>query len=445
MKTIIIGAVAAGMSAASKIRRTQYEAEVTVYERGGVVSYGACGLPYFVGQEIPDANKMIIRTKEQFEKMGITMRLFHEVMGVDVKKKVVLVKDLSTGRIFEDGYDHLLIATGASPVVPPWEGVTHPVVKTLSTIEDGEAIKELAKKRDVRNVVVIGAGFIGVELVEAFVGLEKKTTLIEYKNQVLPHFDKEMAYELQLEMERKNVLVRTNEKVVSLERISEDAVFVHTDKNQYLADLVIVSVGVKPNTAFLDGSGIKRLDNGAILVDQEMRTSVKDVYAAGDCATVYHRVKETMDEYIPLGTNANKQGKIVGAIISGEKGSFQSALGTSMIKVCDMEGAKTGLSEREAILGNVDYKAVTVKALNHASYYPDPKPITMKLLIQTKTRALIGAQAVGYEGTALRINTLALAIHTKTTVDELAWVDFGYAPPFSGVWDVIHIASNAMK
>lgn len=445
MKTIIIGGVAAGMSAASKIRRMRYDSEVVVYERGGTLSYGACGLPYYVGDEIVDSNKMIIRTKPQFEKMGMDIHLYHEVIGVDEKAKKITVKNLTTGAVFEDAFDKLLIASGASPVIPNWEGVNHPVVKTLSTIDDGKAIKEIIKEKNVKNVVIIGAGFIGVELVEAALGLEKNVTLIEFKNQILPHLDKEMAFELEGELKKQGACVRCNERVESLEAINERQVYVHTDKNQYMADLVMVCVGVRPNTRFLDKTRVELARNGAVIITPEMKTNVPDIFAAGDCASVYHQVKKHGNNYIPLGTNANKQGKMAGAIICGEKTSFTQALGTSMIKVCDMEGAKTGLSEAEAIMENFDYKTVTIQALNHAPYYPNPQPIKIKLVVDAKSRAILGAQAVGYSGAALRINTFALAIHTQIPVDEMGWVDFGYAPPFAEVWDAMHVACNAMK
>jgi NADPH-dependent 2,4-dienoyl-CoA reductase/sulfur reductase-like enzyme len=445
MKTIIIGGVAAGMSAASKIRRMRYDSEVVVYERGGTLSYGACGLPYYVGDEIVDENKMIIRTKPQFEKMGMDIHLFHEVISLNEVEKSVTVKDLSTGNVYVDHYDNVLIASGASPIVPDWEGINHPIVKTLSTIEDGKNIKAIIKNKDLNNVVIIGAGFIGVELVEAALGLEKNVTLIEFKNQILPHLDKEMAFDLETELKKNGASVRCNERVEYLEKIDEQQVYVYTDKNQYVADLVLVCVGVRPNTGFLKNTQIERARNGAVMITPEMKTNVKNVYAAGDCATVYHQVKKHSNNYIPLGTNANKQGKMAGAIICGEKAEFTQALGTSMIKVCDMEGAKTGLSEEEAIMENFSYKTVTIKALNHAPYYPNPQPIKIKLVIDQKTRTILGAQAVGYSGTALRINTFALAIHTKITVDEMGWVDFGYAPPFAEVWDAMHVACNAMK
>lgn len=444
MKVIIIGGVAAGMSAASKIRRTQYDSEVIVYEKGETLSYGACGLPYYIGDEIKDANKMIARTKKTFENMGITIHIKHEVINVDDTNKIVEVKNLKTGEIIKDNYDKLLVASGASPVIPNWKGINCENVFTLSTLEDGKRIKEAVNKPNIKNVGIIGAGFIGVELVEAMVGLNKNVTLIEFKNQIVPHFDKEMVIPLQDELISKGVILKLSEKVVEFEGNSNVNKII-TDKNSYDVDMVIVCVGVRPNTYFLKNTNVMLEKNGAVIVDKEMKTNVQDIYAAGDCATVYHRVLDTMNSYIPLGTNANKQGKLVGSILCDKKVKFNGSLGTVMIKVCDMEGAKTGLSEREAIMNNFDYKTIIVKANNHASYYPNPKPIVIKLVYDEKTKKILGAQLVGYEGAALRVDIFALAIHMGMTTEELGMVDLGYAPPFAGVWDAVHIACNAVK
>lgn len=444
MKVIVIGGVAAGMSAASKIRRNHYAAEVTVYEKGYDVSYGACGLPYYVGDDIKDPNKMIARHKEGFEKMGITVFTGHEVMAVDENNKTVEVKDLASGQLIVDTYDELIVATGAAPVKPPWPGIDLDYVESLSSLEDGKRIKKIIREKDIKSVVIIGAGFIGVELAEAALNQNKTVHLVEFKNQILPHLDKELVYPLEEELERHGVHVKTGEKVTELLGTGRVAQVV-TNKNCFDADLVVIAVGVRPSTSFLEGTSVKRLANGAIIVDKEMRSSSRHIYAAGDCATVYNRVKDDLQAYIPLGTNANKQGRMLGDVISGVSTRFAGVLGTSMIKVCNMEAAKTGLSEIEAIQGNYDYIKSQVKVANHASYYPNPLDMTIKLIADKKTRKLLGAQIVGYADAAIRIDIFALAIHTGITVDELAWVDFGYAPPFAGVWDAVHIAANAVK
>ena len=445
MKVIIIGGVAAGMSAASKIKRTQFDADVVVYEKGTVLSYGACGMPYLVSNVIEDPKKLIARSKEDFEKMGMTIHLQHEVVDVDANQKTVTVKDLVNNQTITDTYDKLLVATGASPIVPPIKGIDLPGIETLSTYDDGVKLKELfATRNDIKNVVIIGAGFIGVEMAEAMLEMDKNVTMVEFKNQILPNFDKDIVYPLQEELISKGVHLKLSEKVTEFKgngKVEQ----VCTDTNCYQADIVILSVGIRPNTGFLKNTDVEMLRNGAVLVNKKMESSVADIYSAGDCASIYHRVKDSFDNYIPLGTNANKQGRVVGEVICGMNSKFDGAMGTSMVKVADMEAAKAGLSEREAIEGGFEYKAVTIKSRNHAGYYPNPQRIIIKLVYDPKTYKILGAQIVGYKDAALRINVFALAIHAGVPTYELGMVDFGYAPPFAGVWDAIHIAANQAK
>lgn len=444
MKVIIVGGVAAGMSAASRIKRIKFDTEVVVYEKGHVLSYGACGMPYLISDVIKKPESLVARQKEHFEKMGIKVHLGHEVIDVDEGQKTLRIKDIASGNVISDSYDKLLIATGASPIVPGLEGIDLDGIETLSTYDDGIRIKSIVKEKSIKNVGIIGAGFIGVEMVEAMLELEKNVTLIEFKSQILPNFDKEVVAPLQEEIMRKGAHLKLSEKVVAFEgngRVSR----IITDKNSYDVDLVIMCIGVRPNISFMKNTTVKMLRNGAISVNKKMESSSPDIYAAGDCASVYHRVLDTMDAYIPLGTNANKQGRVVGEVISGKNSKFDGAMGTSFVKVCDMEAAKTGISEREAIENNFDYKSVTITSLNHASYYPDNTPLNIKVIYHADTKEILGAQIVGYEDAAIRINVFALAIHAGVKTYELSMLDFGYSPPFSGVWDAIHIAANQAK
>lgn len=444
MKVIVIGGVAAGMSAASKIKRQNYSSQVTVYEKGNDISYGACGMPYMISGVIESPETLVVRKKEDFEKMGINIKLNSEVIAVDESTKTVTVKDSITGQIFADNYDKLVVATGASPVLPPIKNIDLDGVFVLSSLEDGRRLKKELSSDHTKNVVIVGAGFIGVELCEAMREMNKEVTLIEFKNQILPNFDKDIVAPLQDELNKNNVFVRLSEKVTSFEG-SGKVTRVITDKNSYIADCVIMCVGVKPNTQFLKPTGIEMLTNGAIKVDKHMQTSIKDIYAAGDCSSVYHKVLDDLNRYIPLGTNANKQGRVAGEVVLGMNSKFDSSMGTSMIKVCDMEAAKTGISEAEAILNNFEYNAVTITSLNHAVYYPDSSKITIKLVYDKKTKKILGAQIVGEKDCAIRIDVFTVAIHTGMTTDEFAMLDFGYSPPFSGVWDAMHIAANQAK
>jgi len=294
--------------------------------------------------------------------------------------------------------------------------------------------------------VIIGAGFIGVELSEAMRTLGKQVVLIELKDQILPLFDREVVEPLHQELIAHGVALRLGEKVRSLEgdQTGRTVRQVVTDRGHYDADLVVVSVGIRPNTRFLAGTSVRLAPNGAAIVDGQMRTNVADIFAAGDCATVVHGILGT-DAYIPLGTTANRQGKVAGSVLAGEDAAYAHALGTTMIRVFEMEAAKTGLTERDARQAGLPFRTVSITANNHASYYPDSKPVHVKLVYRTDDWVLLGAQLVGYAGTALRVNTCAVAIQARMTVQTLGQVDFGYTPPFSPVWDPIAVACNAAK
>ncbi len=444
MKVVVIGGVAAGMSAASKLKRSKPDTEIIVYERGTYLSYGACGLPYYVSDEIKELESLVIRTKAQFEKSGIQVFDQHEVLEVDPEEKTIVVKDLQTGYLTRDTYDKLVVASGASPILPSWEGIDLENVFALSTLEEGQALKKAAGKADFQKVLIVGAGFIGIEVAEAMALMGKEVRLIEFKDQILPHLDKEMADILESELRSKGVSVHTDEAVEKL--LGQSAVEgVVTNKGSYDADLVVVSIGIRPNTGFFKDGRVEKLGNGAIKVNQKMESSHADIYAAGDCASVYHFLKDSNSEYIPLATNANKQGKLLGSVLAGEEVGFLGALGSSMIKVFDQEGAKTGLSEREAKDMGLAYQSKVIESSNKPHYYPGSQKVTVKLVVEKDTHKLLGGQMVGGEGTALRINTLAVAIHAGLTTEELGWIDFGYAPPFAPPWGPIQTACNVIK
>ncbi len=443
MKVIVIGGVAAGMSAASKISRIDKSAEIVVYEKNGFLSYGACGLPYYVGGFNNDYRRMIARTGEEFDSMGIKTFLKHEVEKVDFAAKTVYVRDLESGRTFPDTYDKLMISTGAASVMPPFEGKDLVGVHTLKTMEDGIFLKELAKLQEIKNVVIVGGGYIGIECADAFVHLGKKVRIIEAADRILTTFDDEMAEQAKNELVAGGVALHTGEKVKRF--LGKDYVGgVETDKATYPADLVIVAVGVRPSTGFLKDTGIKLAGNGAIIVNRKLETSVPDVYAAGDCILVYNR--ETGDDsFYALGTVANKCGRIAGANICGAGREFGGALGSAAIKVMNIEMGRTGLGEAEAAKRGIDYKTVLVKAYDHPAYYPDPTPILIKLIYEKGTKKLLGAQACGKKGAVMRIDVFAVAIHNGMTTEDLGMTDLVYAPPFAGVWDAVHIACNAAK
>lgn len=443
MRVIIIGGVAAGMSAASKIVRMDKTAEVIVYEKGGFLSYGACGLPYYVGNFNDDYRRMIARTQEQFNEAGIKTNLYHEIIKVDVEKKQVLIRNLKDGAMFIDKYDKLMIATGAASVVPPFPGVEMMGVHVLKTLEDGIFLKEYAANPDIKNVTIVGGGYIGVECAEAFLNLGKEVRLVEAANRILTPFDEELSEIALEELKRHGVQIHLNEKVKAFHG-TNIVKHIETDKGTYNTDLVIVAIGVRPNTAFLKDTGIRMAKNGAILVDRELRTSIDDIYAAGDCILVYNEAMQE-DSFLALGTVANKCGRIAGANITGEHQKFIGALGSAAIKVCNIEMGRTGLGEADAKRLKKRYKAVVVQANDHPAYYPNPTPLTIKIIYEEGTRKILGAQTCGKKGAVMRVDVFAVAIHAGMTTDELGMTDLIYAPPFAGVWDAIQIACNAAK
>ena len=444
MRIVIVGAVAAGMSAAAKLKRMKPEYEVVVYEKTDVVSFGACGLPYFVGGFFDDANNMIARSPEKFKETGIDLNIFKEVVAVNTNDKKLTVKDIKTGETFEDSYDKLMIATGASSIIPPIKNVELENVSTLKTMEDGIKVKELLSKKDINKVVIIGAGFIGLEAVEAAKKLGKEVTVIQSTDRVLNQvFDKEITDVLEEEIRSHGVNLHLDE--LATEFVGETKVEkVITNKGEIEADLVIIATGVRPNTSFLKDTGIDMLGNGAIIVDEYGKTSIEDIYSAGDCATIKNIVTNE-DMYVPLATGANKLGRIVGENLAGANNSFQGSLGSSCIKVMDMEAATTGLTEEKAKSLGLNYKAKFISDFNQTNYYPGRNKIYVKLVYDADTKVILGGQVAGFKDSVQRANVLAAAIFSKMTTNQLGMLDLCYAPPFARTWDVLNVAGNVSK
>lgn len=444
MKIVIIGGVAAGMSAASKARRADKTAEIIVIEGGQEVSYGACGLPYFISGANPDLDLMRIRRAEEFIRGGIDVRLGQEAVRLDTKRKVVTVKDRRLERTYQESYDKLVIATGAEPIVPDVPGVTADGIYSVKTLQDGEALSRRFSDPAITNVVIVGGGYIGVEMAEAAAAKGKNTVLIELADRILPSFDAEITTIVAREMTEKKVALHTDERLEQIKAPKGRLEAVITSKASYPADAVILALGVKPRTAFLAGTGIKLNERGAIIVDRKLQTNVADIFAAGDCATVYHELLDK-NVYIPLGTNANKQGRLVGENLCGAEREMPGVLGTASIKIFDLEAVRTGLTEQEARQNGIPVTSVFVEAPSHAPYYPNPTLIYIKLVYGKADRRILGAQLIGEQGAVLRGHVLAACIHARMTVDQIGWLDFSYAPPFSMPWDAVHVAANAAR
>ena len=444
MKVIIIGGIAAGMSAAAKFKRLSPNDDVVVYEKGDIVSFGACGLPYYVGGFFDDSNEMIARTPEAFREAGVEIHTKHEVTNVDFSNKKVTVKNLNTNEVLEESYDKLMIASGARAIIPPIKNIDLENVVTLKSMDDGNKLRELMSKEENKKIAIIGAGFIGLEAAEAAKYRGKEVTVIQLQDRVLQEvFDKDITDLLEEELRENGVNLLLSETVTEL--IGDGKVSkVKTNKREIEADIVILATGVKPNTDFLNCDEIKMIRNGAIVVDKYGRTSVEDVYAAGDCATINSLITDR-EIYVPLATGANKLGRIVGENLAGQNNSFQGSMASSCIKVMDMEAARTGLSEKEVLNLGFNYKTKFITDMNQTSYYPGRERIYVKLIYDAHTRVILGGQLAGYKDAVQRCNVLAACIYAKMTTEQLGMLDLCYAPPFSRTWDVLNVAGNVSK
>ncbi len=444
MRVIIIGGVAAGTSAAAKFRRLHKEAEIVIYEKNDIVSFGACGLPYFVGGFFDNSDNMIARTPEAFIKSGVDVKTLHEVTDIDFKNKKISVKNLKDNSIFEDYYDKLMIATGASGIIPPIKNCGLKNVHTLKSMEDGKALKSLFQDEKNKKVTIIGAGFIGLEAVEAAKKYNKEVSVFQLGDRILQDvFDKEITDILQEELISHDVDLYLEESVTEL--IGDEKVErVRTAKREIEADIVIIAAGVRPNTSFIKDSQLEMLPNGAIVVDNFGRTSIEDVYSAGDCATITQYVTGEKS-YVPLATGANKLGRIVGENLAGAEIEFQGSLSSSCIKVMNMEAGRTGITENKAKALNLNYKTVFINDMNQTDYYPGQSKIYVKLIYDAESKVILGGQVAGYKDAVQRVNVIAACIYGKLTTKELGMLDLCYAPPFARTWDVLNVAGNVSK
>lgn len=434
MHYVIIGGVAAGMSAAMEIIRTDDKAQVTVLERGEDYSYGQCGLPYVInGVIIPSVDDVVARTAKEFrERYQIDARVKTTVTSIDTEHQIVYGTDTETNREFQLSYDRLLIATGSDPVVPKWEGMALDGIHVLKTIPDTKGILNDLDE-NIKHVTIVGGGYIGLEAAESFRSLGKKVTLIQRGKQIASIFDQDMAELIQEKAKENGIQLVLGESVEGFtgdERVET----VIIDKQSRETDLVLLAVGVRPNTGFLKNTGLHMNKQGAIHVNNYMETNLKNIYAAGDCATQYHIVKQ-LDDHIPLGTTSNKQGRIAGANMAGNSLAFKGIVGTSIIKFFDLALGRTGITEKEANKLNIPYEVLTRKANSHADYYPGEETLHMKLLYHGKTNKLLGGQIIGKKGVDKRIDVLATALYSQMTVQQLVDLDLAYAPPYNGVWD----------
>ncbi|MDI3534468.1 MAG: hypothetical protein PWQ82_833 [Thermosediminibacterales bacterium] len=432
-KILIIGGVAAGTKAASKVKRDFPDSQVTIITKGEHISYAGCGLPYFLGKVIKEKKELVVRTPEEFKnEQGIDVLVKHEAVKVLPEEKKVIVKNLETGEEKEFEYDKLVLATGADPFIPPIKGVDLENIFTLRTVTDALKIRKLLDEGKVKKAVIVGAGLIGLETAENLTHRGVKVSVIELLDQILPPFDREIALLAQKHLNEKGVDIHTSEKVTSfVKNENSKEIIVKTDKGEIPADLVIMSVGVRPNIKLAKDMGLKIGKTGAIKVNEFMETSMPDIYAVGDCAESKNVINNE-PAWIPLGSTANKAGRTTGLNLMGtNKNSFKGVLGTSIVKLFDLNLAKTGLSEKDAAKYGFDIETVIVPAFDKAHYFPGNKLIITKLIADKKDHRVLGAQIIGEGVVDKPIDIIATAIHFGAKVEDLTQLDLAYAPPFS--------------
>lgn len=445
-RVVVIGGDAAGMSAASQLRRLQKKVEIIVFEKGAYTSYSACGIPYFVGGVVNDLNKLISRTPEEFqEKQNIQVHIFSEVSEIDPIHRTILGQNVKTGEPFSCSYDDLLITTGATPIFPDVPNAGASGIFGISSLESAFLLKREIEKSSPKKVVVIGGGYIGLEMAEVLhcrLGLD--VSVVERAPQVMGTLDPDMGYLVSESLREVGITVYLTESLSGFEVSGGRVSAVVTDKRTLPADLVVLGLGVKPNSKLAERAGLSLGIRGAIVVDDRMETSQKGVWAAGDCVQSVHIVSGR-PTHIALGTIANKQGRIAGLNLGGKDAHFKGVLGTAVCKICKYEVARTGLLESDLEQLGIAFFASTTESLTRAAYYPGSGKIIVKLLAERQTGKLLGGQIVGVEGAAKRIDIIATAITSGMTASEMIDLDLSYAPPFSPVWDPVQTCARVLS
>ncbi len=435
----IIGGDAGGMAAATQARRLDPSLEIVAFEKTPWTSYSACGIPYVVSGEVESIDQLVARSpQEHRDRSLIDVRLRHEVMGIDLAAGRLEVRDHGHGRTIQVPFDVLVLGMGARPIRPDLPGIGLPFVHGVQTLADATDLLHAAETHACRDVVVVGGGYIGLELAEAFVERRSNVTLVEGRPHVMGTLDPDMAEPIEEAMRKLGIDVRLGTKVTGFESGA-----VHTDNGTIRADLVILGIGVEPNSELAADAGIELGVRRSVRVDRRQRTSAPDVWAAGDCAESFHIVSRR-PVHVALGTVANRQARVAGSNIGGRYATFPGVLGTAITRVCGTEIARTGLNEREAAEAAFEYVVAAIDSTTSSRYMPNPPKITVKLLAERGTGRLIGAQILGGRGAAKRIDVAAAAITAEMDAQQLVDLDFGYAPPVSSVWDPLATAARVI-
>lgn len=440
MKVVIVGGVAGGASAAARIRRLDEKAEIVVFERTGYMSYANCGLPYYVGGVITEEEDLTLQTPESFwKRFHVDVRVLHEVTEINGEKRTVTVRSLESGKEYEESYDKLILSPGAKPTQPAMPGMDLDKIFTLRTVEDTLKIHRFIGEEKPRSAAVVGGGFIGIEMAENLAELGLQVTLVEYADHLLAPFDFDMACAVHTQMKSHGVNLMLQTAVTGFERKGDQIITKTAGGRDVASDMVLLAIGVTPDTALGKNAGLELGRKGSILVNDRMETSVPHIYAVGDAVEVRHFVTGNKG-LISLAGPANKQGRIAADNVCGGNSTYKGSQGSSVIKVFDMTAASTGINESGAKEAGIAYERVVLSPASHAGYYPGGRVMTMKVLYEKETLRLLGAQIMGYDGVDKRIDVLAAAIRAGMKATELAELDLAYAPPYSSAKDPVNMA-----
>ncbi|MYS07127.1 FAD-dependent oxidoreductase [Streptomyces sp. SID6041] len=444
-RLVVIGGDAAGMSAASQARRLKgpEELEIVAFERGHFSSYSACGIPYWVGGDVATRDELIARSPGEHRERGIDLRMRTEVTAIDLDGQRVLARDLATGGETWTGFDKLVVATGARPRRPALPGIDAPGVHGVQTLDDGQALLDSLDASDGRRAVVVGAGYIGVEMAEALLHRGYEVTVLHRGEQPMATLDPDMGRLVHRAMDGLGITTVASAEATKILTGEDGRVrAVATDEAEYPADVVVLGMGVVPETSLARAAGLPLGAHGGLLTDLAMRVRGHgNIWAGGDCVEVLDLVSGR-ERYVPLGTHANKHGQVIGSNVGGDYATFPGVVGTAVSKVCDLELARTGLREKDAREVGLRYVTVTVESTSRAGYYPGAAEMTVKMLAERRTGRLLGVQIVGREGAAKRVDVAAVALTAGMTVERMTALDLGYAPPFSPVWDPVLVAAR---
>lgn len=444
-RLVVVGGDAAGMSAASQARRMKGpdELEIVAFERGHFTSFSACGIPYWVGGDVSDRDQLIARTPEEHRERAIDLRMRTEVTELDVAGGRVRSRDLESGVEAWTSYNKLVIATGARPIRPPLPGIDAPGVHGVQTLDDGQALLDTLARTPGRRAVVIGAGYIGVEMAEALINREYEVTVVNRGREPMSTLDPDMGRLVHEAMEGLGITMVNDAEVTKILTGEDGRVrTVATEDAEYPADVVVLGIGVRPETSLAKAAGLPLGEHAGLLTDLAMRVrGHENIWAGGDCVEVLDLVSGR-ERHIALGTHANKHGQVIGTNVGDGYATFPGVVGTAVSKVCHLEIARTGLREKDARRAGLQFETVTIESTSRAGYYPNAALMTVKMLAERRTGRLLGVQIVGREGAAKRVDIAAVALTAGMTVEQMTTLDLGYAPPFSPVWDPILVAAR---